>query len=172
MVALFTRRLHLRPLVISDLQSVQAYAEDPEVCRHVAWGPWTPEQTRGFVDQVVAEWASAHQASYTFAVTTGEVMVGSCAITVTSREHRRAELGYVLARSHWARGYASEAAGAVLRFGLDNLGLGRVEATCRPANVASQNVLRKIGMAQEGRMRSHVVIRGQSEDSLLFAAIR
>lgn len=43
--------------------------------------------------------------------------------------------------AHWGQGYASEAAAAVLDFARDELGLERVEATCRPANVASQRVL-------------------------------
>ncbi len=59
----------------------------------------------------------------------------------------------------------------MLRFAREDLGLERVEATCRPGNVASQRVLRRIGMQQEGLLRSHVLIRGHREDSLLFAAV-
>lgn len=80
-------------------------------------------------------------------------------------------MGYVLARKHWGQGYASDAAAAVLGFAREELGLDRVEATCRPGNVASQRVLRRIGMQQEGMLRSHLLIRGRREDSLLFAKV-
>lgn len=92
-------------------------------------------------------------------------------LSTTSAEHQRGEMGYVLARKHWGQGYASEAAAAVLGFAREELGLDRVEATCRPGNVASQRVLRRIGMQQEGLLRSHLLIRGRREDSLLFAKV-
>jgi ribosomal-protein-alanine N-acetyltransferase len=72
--------------------------------------------------------------------------VGACSVTVTSHEHRREVMGNVLARAHWGRGDATEAAAEVLRFAHEDLGLERVEATCRSGNVASQRVLAKIGM--------------------------
>ncbi|MEZ0164452.1 GNAT family N-acetyltransferase [Kineococcus sp. LSe6-4] len=46
------------------------------------------------------------------------------------------------------------------------------EATRRPENPGSRRVLEKIGMRCEGLLRSHVVVRGQRRDSLLFAAVR
>ncbi|MBD3779112.1 MAG: GNAT family N-acetyltransferase [Micrococcales bacterium] len=57
------------------------------------------------------------------------------------------------------------------RFAWDELGLHRVEATCRPGNLGSERVLRELGMQQDGVMRSHVLIRGNREDSLLFATV-
>jgi ribosomal-protein-alanine N-acetyltransferase len=110
-------------------------------------------------------------ASMTWAVTRDGEVVGACSVAVTSDEHRRGEMGYVLNRAHWGRGLASEAARAVLRVAHEDLRLVRVEATCRPENHASRRVLVKIGMQQEGLLRSHVVVRGERRDSLLFASV-
>ena len=82
-----------------------------------------------------------------------------------------AELGFAVSRDRWGQGYATEAARAVLDFGFADLGLRRIYATCRRENVGSSRVLEKIGMSREGRLRDHVLIRGDWRDSLLYAAV-
>ena len=171
MLKLVTERLVLRGFTPDDVKAVHAYAGDPEVCRYTDWGPSTPAQSQAFIDEMLAASAVERPDSLTWAVTAAGEVVGACSVTVTSREHRRGVMGYVLARAHWGRGYATEAAAAVLGFARGHLALARVEATCRPGNVASQRVLAKIGMEQEGLLRSHMLIRGRREGSLLFAAV-
>ena len=60
------------------------------------------------------------------------------------------ELGYTLARAAWGRGFATEAAGAVLRWAFAGLGLERLVAVADPANAASLHVLDKLGMRRVG----------------------
>lgn len=171
MPELTTERLVLRTFTAEDFEAVHAYAADPEVCRHVSWGPNTVEQTRAFLEEMVTAGGQEDRSSFTWAVTVAGAVVGACSVTVSSAEHRRGEMGYALARTAWGHGYATEAAAVVLEFAQTRLGLARVEATCRPGNAASAGVLRKIGMQQEALMRSHLLIRGRREDSLLFAAV-
>ena len=171
MLELVTERLLLRDFTPEDVEAVHAYAGDPEVCRYTDWGPNTPAQSQAFVHEMLAASALEQPDSMMWAVTAAGGVVGACSTTVTSHEHRRGVMGYVLARAHWGKGYATEAAAAVLRFAREDLGLERVEATCRPGNAASQRVLVKIGMQQEGLLRSHMLVRGHREDSLLFAAV-
>ena len=59
------------------------------------------------------------------------------------------ELGYYLGQSSWGQGYATEAAGAALRFGLEERGLERVVAVVRPENAASRRVLEKLGFRHD-----------------------
>jgi len=66
---------------------------------------------------------------------------------------------------------ATEAAELLLRFGVDHLQLRRISATCHPDNHASVRVLEKAGLEYEGRMRSHLFVRGAWRDSLLYAAV-
>jgi RimJ/RimL family protein N-acetyltransferase len=79
-----------------------------------------------------------------------ERLIGSIELEVVSFEHRRGEIGYVLAREWWGLGYASEATRRLLAFGFDQLGLHKISATCDPENRASVAVLMKNGMHQEG----------------------
>jgi len=60
------------------------------------------------------------------------------------------EIGWHVHPDAWGHGYATEAAGLVLRHALD-AGLPRVVAVTNPQNTASQRVCRRIGMTHEGR---------------------
>jgi ribosomal-protein-alanine N-acetyltransferase len=98
-------------------------------------------------------------------------VVGAAHLHQVSEAHRRAEIGYVLRRSAWGRGYATEATRLLLRLGFGPLGLHKIAATCDPENLASARVLTKVGMIQEGHLRDHLLIRGTWRDRLLFAAV-
>ena len=59
----------------------------------------------------------------------------------------------------------------MLSFGFQHLGLHRIFATVDPDNLASANVLKRIGMIYEGRLRGHKLIHGQRRDTDLFAIV-
>lgn len=100
-----------------------------------------------------------------------DLVIGSIEVRMLSSLHRQGEFGYVFRRDHWGRGYATEAARAMLAFGFAGLGMERISATCDPDNLASARVLTKAGLRYEGRMRHHQNIRGRWRDSLLFAVV-
>ncbi|MEU8657682.1 GNAT family N-acetyltransferase [Actinoplanes philippinensis] len=168
MTELTTTRLLLRPFRPGDADAVHAYASDPEVVRHMDWGPNTPAETEAFVAGAVHPADGVHP----FAVEHGGRLIGAVELRVTSRIHARAEFGYTLARSAWGQGFATEAAIAVLAFAFDRIGLHRVAATCDPANTGSRRVLEKAGLLYEGHLKDYLHIRGEWRDRLLYATTR
>lgn len=162
-------RVVLREFLPTDRDAVHAYAGDPQVTRFMHWGPNSEAETDEFLRSLLAD--AEQRTELTLAVTVTGAVLGAVSLTLVDEAHRRGTMGYVLARSCWGRGYATEAAGLVLRHGFDAWGLHRVEATCHPDNVASARVLEKIGMRPEGRMRGHLRYRDGWRDSLLFAAL-
>jgi RimJ/RimL family protein N-acetyltransferase len=66
---------------------------------------------------------------------------------------RTYEIGWVIHPDYQRRGYASEAAAALLRYGFEEMALHRIIATCQPENPASYGVMEKIGMRREGHFR-------------------
>ncbi|PRY13534.1 GNAT family N-acetyltransferase [Kineococcus rhizosphaerae] len=169
---LLTARLRLRAFGPGDEDAVHAYAGDPQVCTHVTWGPNSRAESEEFVaEQLAARDTADEDGRWTWAITRDGEVLGTVALWVSSAANSRGELGYVLRRDAWGAGITTEAARAVLGFGFSDAGLARVEATCRPENTGSRRVLEKIGMRCEGLLRSHVVVRGERRDSLLFAAV-
>ena len=57
------------------------------------------------------------------------------------------EVGFLLDRSHWGKGFATEAALAALKFGFEHFDLDHIIALVHPENRASQRVIEKCGMA-------------------------
>lgn len=184
-LVLHTPRLTLRPYTSGDLAAVHRFASDPRLTQFVEWGPNTLQDSRGFLAACLAEEATVPRQAYTFALTLkdGGAPFGSVGLTLDQAQpdqepeapggpSRTAETGYVIAAEHWNRGYATEAAAAVVHFGFTVLGLDRISATCRPGNSASARVLEKTGMVLERRLPAHKLIRGQWEDSLLYSMAR
>jgi RimJ/RimL family protein N-acetyltransferase len=85
------------------------------------------------------------------------------------RPNRRADIGYVLRRDRWGRGYITEVVKLLITFGFE-LGLERIEATCHPGNRASARVMEN-GLRFEGRMRHVNHVDGEWWDALLFAIV-
>ena len=81
------------------------------------------------------------------------------------------DLGYDLAPRYWGRGYATEAARAIVRFGFEELGLHRIWSWCIADNVASARVMEKVGMRLEGRQRDKERFKGRWWDRLLYAIL-
>jgi RimJ/RimL family protein N-acetyltransferase len=174
-VELMTTRLRLRDFEVRDYQAVHGFATDLAVVRYVEWGPNTPEETKAFLREAKASADVSPRRRYALAVVVQsdpEKLIGSIELRVVSCEHRRGEIGYVLARESWGLGYATEATRRLLAFGFKELGLHKISATCDPENRASVAVLRKNGMHQEGVLRDHVYARGQWRDRLLLSVIR
>ena len=170
---LVTSRLLLRELTETDRDAVHRYAGDPAVTRFMDWGPNRLADTVAFLAESGGAANALPRVSYSLAVVVraSDELVGAVHLGEASSAHRRGEMGYVLAAAQWGKGYATEAAAAMLHFGFDRLRLHKITATCDPDNVASAHVLEKIGMRCEGRLRDHLLIRGQWRDRLTFAAL-
>ena len=165
-----TERLILRDYRTGDFDAVQAFASDPQVATFVDWGPNDPGDTRAFLDTCAADQAARPRTTYTLAVTEpGGVPFGSVELETHGAHH--ADMGYVIRPERCGHGFASEAAAAILHFGFCTLGLHRIQAACRPENLASVRVLEKIGMIREGHRHDRFQIRGRWHDSLLYASI-
>ncbi|TQL02616.1 RimJ/RimL family protein N-acetyltransferase [Cellulomonas sp. SLBN-39] len=159
--------MQLARFVPEDVDDVHAFASDPVVCEHTTWGPNTPDDTRAFVEQA----CRPEPGTVLLAIVRDGHVIGSASVWTTSRSDRCGEMGYVLHRDHWGRGYATLVARALLRIGFDDLGLARVAATCAPANTASVRVLEKAGLQHEGHLRGDRLVRGARRDSLVLARL-
>lgn len=99
----------------------------------------------------------------------GGCLVGRVNLTRVRRAHfHSAELGYRIGQAAGGKGYASEAVRQVLRIAFGELGLMRIEATCRPENEGSLKVLGRAGFSQFGRSKQSFELGGCWYDLLYF----
>ncbi len=78
------------------------------------------------------------------------------------------EIGYWVDAKHAGRGYATEAAAAMTRVGFEILRLPFIEIRCRPENVRSAHVARKLGFTHEATLRQRLAFNGTNVDVMVF----
>lgn len=173
MESIRTERLIVRDIQQKDLESVHVYSSDPEVVRFMPWGPNTMEDTKAFISHSIATQQEQPRRNYNLAVilTSQNILIGSCGIYESNPDWREGFIAYVFNHDYWGKGYATETAKALLKFGFEKLNLHRIYAYCNPANTASAHVLEKIGMQLEGHFREHRWFKGKWVDTLQYAIL-
>ncbi|MFI7430824.1 GNAT family N-acetyltransferase [Micromonospora sp. NPDC049836] len=170
---LHTARLRLRPFGDADADDLFALHRDPHVLRYWDAPPWREaERAERFIAacrQLAAEGTGARVAVDRAA---DQTFLGWCGLLRWNPEHRSATLGYCYRQAAWGRGYATEAAHALLRWAFDTLDLNRVQAEADTRNVASARVLEKLGFVREGTLREDCVVNGEVSDSWVYGLIR
>jgi RimJ/RimL family protein N-acetyltransferase len=168
-----TERLLLREFEESDWQAVLAYQSDPLYLRYNPWTHRTEEDVHNFVRSFIRWQEDRPRRKFQLAIVlqAERRLIGNCGIRITNSKPWEADIGYELDNRYWGRGYATEAAQAILAFGFEELGLHRIWAHCIAENVASARVMEKIGMRQEGHLRETEWMKDRWWDALLYAIL-
>ncbi|HQS97009.1 MAG: GNAT family N-acetyltransferase [Novosphingobium sp. 35-62-5] len=144
-----SERLFLRPGWPEDWAELHALIDDEAVVRNLSRAPWPygPDDAKSFV---ALPQANRHPHFFvTLPGAHGSRLVGCVGLAQYGQE---TELGYWIGRQHWGRGYATEAARAVLSLAR-SLGHRRVIATPFADNAGSARVLAKSGFRATGEVR-------------------
>lgn len=157
---------------MDDASDVQRLAGEWEVARMLLSVP------HPYADGMAEEWISRHRSEFqrgealNFALVLrgGGELCGSCGLMINARD-ANAELGYWIGRPYWGRGYATEAAREVVRYGFEQLWLHRIHAAHFGTNPASGRVLTKTGMTYEGTRREHHRKWGDYEDRVEYGLL-
>jgi [ribosomal protein S5]-alanine N-acetyltransferase len=166
---LSTPNLILRALQESDLDDLYVYASDPEIDRFTPWTHYKSlDEARADLDDFMTEYEENGMGVWGIEHSLDRRLIGIISFSRPHPRHWRSEMGYTISRAYWGRGYATEAGQAVVRFGLDQLHLVRIEAVCLPDHYASARVLQKIGMHYEGILRNYQIWRGKPRDLLMY----
>ncbi len=173
MPTLRTARLILGPFEPNDAVEVQRLAGAREIADTTVSipHPYELDHAVAWIEQQRKE--SVRGRSVTFAIRLSDrTLVGSVGLRDIDPEHCQAELGFWIGREWWGKGYAREAAAAVVRFGFEILGLNRIYAHHMVRNPAAGRVLESTGMQREGLLRQRVRKWGRYEDVVLYAVLR
>jgi RimJ/RimL family protein N-acetyltransferase len=165
----------LRPWSVADADTVVRALNDPLIERFFPFAsPFTAPDAREFTELTAPrDWADGRSANVAVTdATTGEV-VGAVWLKLPVRHWRVGEVSYWTAPWARGRGVAGRAAALHAQWGLDALGLNRVELLADVENLASQRVAEKAGFHREGVMRRARPDRtGAARDMVLFAIVR
>jgi RimJ/RimL family protein N-acetyltransferase len=175
---LVTDRLVLRLMTLDDVDAVHAYQSRDDVCRYLLFEPRGREQVAQKVAQHAAACRLAEDGDYLQLALelraggddAGRV-IGDSYFTISSREHWRGEIGWTMHPDYMGRGYASEAATAVLDLAFATLGLHRVIAELDVRNNASVALCRRLGLREEAHFVRDMMFKGEWADTGVYAIL-
>ena len=169
-----TERLIVRRPRSADAAAIfTEYAQDSEVTKYLVWRPHREiKETVDFLAGCLARWESGEELTWGLTQKNVDRVIGMVACRM--RGHA-ADIGYVLARQYWGRGYMSEAVRAVVDWVASVESVFRVWAVCDTANAASARVLEKVGMSREGILRRwnmHPNASLEPRDCFVYSKVR
>ena len=168
-----TKRLTLRELRTEDGPHVLVFRSDPYVQRYN--GPVFKDVAEA--ESLIMDMRNAYdaRAGICWGVTlTGEDRVlGMFGFHHWNHYHRRAELGYDMARDYWGQGIASETVRAIVKFGFEQMNLNYIYAGTIADNHESVRLLERVGFQREGTRRQFSwEDDGTFHDSAMYGILR
>jgi RimJ/RimL family protein N-acetyltransferase len=153
-IILETPRLTLRHLLPDDLDALFALYSNSEIRRYFPDGTLSYEQTKEELEWFLhghpkhpelGLWATIYKETGAF--------IGRCGLLPwTIEEHEEVEVAYLLDKTYWGKGLATEAAQGIVDYAFDHLKLSRLICLIDPDNQASIKVAKNIGMSLEKEM--------------------
>jgi RimJ/RimL family protein N-acetyltransferase len=174
-----TERLRLRVMTLDDVDDIHSYQSLEEVVRYDLFDPRTREEVAAKVEKYSKATAiRAQDDFFQFAIelpAEGEArsrVIGDLYFTLASLKNSRGEIGWTLHPDFQGRGYATEAATAVLDLAFRVIGLHRVFADLDPRNAASIALCRRLGMREEAHFVKDLWFKGDWGDTGIYAILR
>lgn len=160
----------LRSWTMQDLDSLVAYANNPNIARfmmNVFPHPYGLQNGKAFIEMAMQE-----QQRF-FAIDVQDKAVGGIGLHPQSDIYcKNAELGYWLAEPYWGMGIATRAVSQTVKHGFEQFDLSRIFARPFGNNPASQRVLEKAGFILEARLEKTLFKNGEYLDELIYAVRR
>lgn len=149
MAEILTQRLRLRRLDMADIEPILVMDTDPIVMQYMANGAVRDvEAYRKHVEAAVRITACGELGYWAVERQDRPEFLGSVFLKELEGT-KEIEIGYRFQRAHWGQGFATEAAGALLVYGFETIGLERIMGVVFPENRASVRVLEKLGFRFE-----------------------
>jgi ribosomal-protein-alanine N-acetyltransferase len=166
-----TERLRLQPLEAADVDHVFPLMVDPEVMAY-----WDvpeiedPDRVAEIVHDQVAAMRHGQAVYWGMRTLTDGAFVGCCDLAAIDRGHKRGEIGFLLGRQAWERGYALEAMQTIVAYAATS-GLRKLTSRTHLGNRRSELLLEALGFRQEGLLRGHILRDGERRDCRVFGLL-
>ena len=141
-----TPRLYLREFTIEDAQALIDLNSNPNVIRYTGDGPVKDlAEAKRILTEIIFPQYKNKMGRWAVHLKSNDEFIGWCGLKFIA-EDNEVDLGYRFFENHWRKGYASESAKAALDYGVNTLKLKNIIARTAKDNIASINVLKKLGM--------------------------
>jgi ribosomal-protein-alanine N-acetyltransferase len=169
---LISARVILRPLRLADAPDILRVFSDPAAMRYWSSPPMSsPVEATRLIEEIQARQAQSDFFQWGVVKPENDSIIGTCTLFQIVREHKRAEVGFILRSDLWGQGLAREAVALMINHAFRTLGLNRLEADVDPRNERCLNLLQRLGFRKEGRLRERWHVGGEVQDSVLLGLL-
>lgn len=171
---LLTPRLVIRPFDATDIADYLAYQTRPEVRAYLPDKAMTEAEALTFFTRQAAMQDDDRDCYHSFAVFHVEdaKVIGDVGFYRAAGPENKADLGFQFHPDYQGKGYANEAAAALIRHGFLNWELQRITSGCDARNIDSWRLMERLGMRREAQFRQSRITRGVLHDEYTYALLR
>ncbi|GAA4760284.1 GNAT family N-acetyltransferase [Citricoccus nitrophenolicus] len=167
-----TPRLALRPHREADVDWLYRVYSRPDVSRYLLDEPSSLEDAQKRIsERIPRDDLDGGHGSLSLVIEREHLPIGDVLLWFTDREHRVAEIGWVLDPDHGGQGFATEAARAVLDLAFSHYRVHRVAAQMDARNAASAKLACMAGMHREAHLRQDWWSKGEWTDTVIFGKL-
>jgi RimJ/RimL family protein N-acetyltransferase len=169
---LHTTRLLLREFILGDYDELRQIQLHPQMAQYEP-PPLSEDEARHKLERWALEQFIFPRPHYAFALIPlpDKCIAGWVTLTLNFEQTGEWEIGWSIEPDSWGRGYATEAARAVVGFAFGECKAHRISAFCAVDNAASVRVMEKLGMTREGRLRQVRRLRGEWTDEYVYSLL-
>lgn len=169
---LFTERLHLRKMEVSDSSSLFKIWSNPDVTEFMNITNFTEQDQAKEMINFLNELSVQKKAiRYTIVEIKTNQIIGSCGFNTLDYENAKTEIGCDLDKAFWGKAYAPEAISCLMRYAFDHLNFIRIEGKVDPENIKSIRLLQKLGFVFEGTLRKCERYKDKSFDLNIYSKL-
>lgn len=153
-----TDRLGLRQFVVDDATELLKIFADGGMPHLAMFGPLDSNYALGFLERMLESYRANGFGLWAVVEKASGNLIGYCGlhnVIINDEKRPRVELAYRIYKPLWGKGFAAEAAAAVVKHAFDRLRMPELIACIAPTNIASKQVAEKVGMTmwQQGLFR-------------------
>lgn len=169
-----TERLILRRFVSSDDKAVFKYWAANEKVQSLYCEPVysTIEEVRELLNKYIEGYNKDNYYRWAIICKENNECIGQIAYFLVNDNNHFAEIEYCIGRPFQGRGFATEAAKSVIKFGFDEMNLHKVQICHKSINISSKRVIEKCGCTYEGTLRDFFYEDGKYVDRLYYSILR
>jgi RimJ/RimL family protein N-acetyltransferase len=168
-----SERLVVRLVARADLPALLEVNSNEEVTALLPYARWqSMADAEAWLKRMEGIQATGLALQFVVVSKSSGLAIGTCLLFRYEGGSARAELGYVLGRSHWGSGLMHEALQALIDSAFAGLALRRLEAEVDPRNRPSTRLLQRLGFTKEGLLRQRWVTKGEVKDVEMYGLLR
>jgi RimJ/RimL family protein N-acetyltransferase len=168
------KKVILRPVKRTDLQNFLIWFNDPEVTQYLSmYLPMTEMAEEKYIEDL----PSRSNTDIRLVIESIEIdsnkAIGSIGLSNINNKDQNASFGIAIGENeYWSKGYGTEAARLIIKYGFEQLNLHRISSSAFSFNERSLRLHKKVGFREEGRMRECTYKNGSYCDEVIFGILK